>query len=132
MTIARLWRTAIDPARALDYERFAAEVSLSMFEQQPGFAGVVMMRSGSECLVLTLWESQAAVDALASSATCLETVRRIEAEGLLVGGSTLSTHGVHLLGMQPASAEADCASHVETHAKRLENTGRSPRSRRQG
>lgn len=106
MTIARLWRTAVDPARALDYERFAAAVSLPMFRQQAGFAGVVMMRSGSECLVLTLWDDQAAVDALASSATYLEAVRRIEAEGFLVGGSTLVLHDVHLSALPLGGAEA--------------------------
>jgi heme-degrading monooxygenase HmoA len=100
MTIGRIWRSAVDPARATDYERFAAEVSLPMFEQQPGFAGVVMMRSGSECLVLTLWNDRAAVDALAGSATYLETVRRIEAQGFLVGGSTLALADAHLVAVR--------------------------------
>lgn len=104
MTVARIWRTAVDRDRLLDYERFAAEVSLPMFRMQPGFAGVVMMRHDDECIVLTLWDDDAATAALARSPSYLETVRRIEAQGFLLGDSALSTYDVHLLVAPPTAA----------------------------
>lgn len=33
-TIVRIWRTRVDPKRAAEYERFAQEQSLPMFQSQ--------------------------------------------------------------------------------------------------
>lgn len=103
MPIARLWRTAVVPGRVRDYERFAAEISLPMFQAQPGFTGAIMMREGGDCVVLTLWKDEASVSALARSDSYLETVRRIRAQGFLVGEQVLRTYDTHVMAI-PATA----------------------------
>ena len=95
--IGRIWRTGIAPGRAADYEAFARDVSLPMFRAQPGFAGVVMGRDGDAAWVLTLWEDQAAVDALAGSQSYQSTVARILAAGLLAGEQVTEAAKVHLI-----------------------------------
>jgi len=97
--LARIWHTEIDPGRADDYERFARQVSLPMFEAQPGFAGVLMLRDGARCQVITLWESSEAIDALNSSPTYRATVERILAEGFLRGEQHVETLDAHLLSV---------------------------------
>ena len=57
--IGRQWTTQVTEARAVDYESFARDVSLPMFQSQPGFLGALMMRRGEHCLVLTLWQDAA-------------------------------------------------------------------------
>jgi heme-degrading monooxygenase HmoA len=99
--LARIWTTGIDVARADEYERFAREESLPMFHAQPGFRGVLMMREGDTCRVITLWEDQAAIDRLADSPGYQATVRRIVATGFLKGGQTTEVGAVHLLDLKP-------------------------------
>ena len=99
--LARIWTTGVDPARAADYERFAREESLPMFRAQPGFRGVLMMRDGARCRVITLWEDQDAIDRLARSATYQDTVRRILAAGFLTGEQTTEVGSLHLLHIAP-------------------------------
>jgi heme-degrading monooxygenase HmoA len=103
--IARLWKTGIAAGRGAAYEAFARDVSLPMFHAQPGFLGVVMGRDGASdgerAWVLTLWQDQAAVDALASSPTYQATVAAILAAGLLAGEQTTEVSAVHLLDISP-------------------------------
>ena len=66
-----------------------------MFSAQPGFRGVLFGRAGSECTVVTLWEDDAAADALEASPAYRETVARIGAAGFLRGESTVERLGVH-------------------------------------
>lgn len=96
MTIARLWRTRIDPERAGEYEAFARDVSLDMFRRQPGFLGVTMYRDGPECSVLTLWESNEAAEALHRSRSYLDTVARIQQAGFLRPPQTIELGVVHV------------------------------------
>jgi len=103
--IARIWRTGIRPGRADAYESFAREISLPMFRAQQGYAGVVMGRDGNSAWVLTLWRDQAAVDALASSATYQQTVERILAANLLDGEQTTEIAEMHLLDVRAAATE---------------------------
>ena len=86
---ARIWRTEIDPRRADDYERFAHERSLPMFESQPGFCGVLLTAAGSRRAVITLWRDAAAAAALDGSASYNATVAEIQAAGFLVGEQSL-------------------------------------------
>jgi hypothetical protein len=60
----RVWRTQVDVTRAAEYERFAAEESLPMFRAHQGFNGLLFGRHGADCVVVTLWEDDAAADAL--------------------------------------------------------------------
>jgi hypothetical protein len=69
MTIARIWKTGVDPERALEYEQFAREVSLPMFQAQEGFEGVFMLRDGADCTVITLWKGPADAAAQSNSTT---------------------------------------------------------------
>ncbi|MEU4620671.1 antibiotic biosynthesis monooxygenase [Actinoplanes sp. NPDC023801] len=104
--IMRIWRTQVDEERAAEYERFAAEESLPMFSGQPGFLGLLFGRAGTDCSVVTLWQDEAAVDALEASPDYRETVMRIGAAGFLRGASTverMSVHGSRL----PGSRQAD-------------------------
>jgi heme-degrading monooxygenase HmoA len=103
--IARLWKTGIAPGRGDAYEAFAHGVSLPMFHAQPGFLGVVMGRDAdsntNRAWVLTLWQDQAAVDALAASPTYQATVAAILAANLLAGEQTTEVSAVHLLDISP-------------------------------
>jgi heme-degrading monooxygenase HmoA len=94
--IARIWHTEVDPARADEYEAFARDISLPMFRAQPGFAGVLMLRDGGRCQVITLWETHEAIEALDSSAKYRETVDSILAQGFLGGEQRVELLDAHL------------------------------------
>ena len=94
MTVARIWRTRIDPCQATEYRLFAQEQSLPMFRAHEGFIGVVFGEAGDERVVITLWTAPEAVAALDSSPLYSETVERIEATGFIVGPSTIEVFEV--------------------------------------
>jgi heme-degrading monooxygenase HmoA len=81
--VARIWRTAIDPSRANEYEKFALERSLPMFKSHDGFCGVLFAADADARIVITLWTSRAAAHALDRSAVYRETVQAIQAAGFL-------------------------------------------------
>lgn len=93
--IMRIWRTGVDETRAAEYEQFAAEVSLPMFQAQQGFLGLIFGRSGGSCIVTTLWVDDAAADALEESERYRETVARIMSAGFLIGDSSVDRFEVH-------------------------------------
>ena len=93
--IMRIWRTQVDEARAVEYERFAAEESLPMFRAHRGFQGHLFGRRGADCVVVTIWEDDAAVDALEASPRYRDTVARINAAGFLVGPSKADRFQLH-------------------------------------
>lgn len=93
--IMRIWRTQVDEARAAEYERFAAEDSLPMFRAHDGFEGHLFGRSGGDCVVITIWEDDAATDALEASPSYRDTVARISAAGFLVGQSQVDRFQLH-------------------------------------
>jgi heme-degrading monooxygenase HmoA len=95
--IARIWRTEVDPDRADEYERFAREVSLPMFRRQQGYAGVMMLRDGTACQVITLWRSREDVAALDQSPLYRETVQHILRQGFLQGDQMLDIAEAHLI-----------------------------------
>jgi heme-degrading monooxygenase HmoA len=94
--IARLWTTSVIEARLDEYEAFARDISLPMFQKAPGCQGVLMFRDGPACHVLTLWRSQPDIDALETSPAYVETVRRILSAGFLTGLQTTRTFQTHL------------------------------------
>ncbi len=100
MTLARIWRTRIRPERAHDYETFARDVSLPMFSRQQGFRGVLMLGSGAVRSVLTLWDDEAAIAALAQSESYRQTVARIRGEGFLEGQQTVELLEVQLTNLR--------------------------------
>ncbi len=81
--IVRIWRTQVDSSRVSEYELFEREQSLPMFQKQVGLVGVLLTRTGKECAALTMWENVQAVTALSTSESYQQTVRRLEATGLL-------------------------------------------------
>lgn len=83
--IARTWRTGIDPARADEYEAFARKTSLPMFERQAGFCGMLLLRGGADCRVMTFWENFADIETLESSTSYRETTGRLLGAGFLQG-----------------------------------------------
>lgn len=93
--IMRIWRTQVDVARATEYERFAAEQSLPMFRAHRGFSGVLFGRHGADCIVITLWEDDAAADALEDSPRYRDTVGRITTTGFLTGPSRTERFTLH-------------------------------------
>jgi heme-degrading monooxygenase HmoA len=88
--VARLWETGIDESRRDEYDVFAETRSLPMFKRQPGFVGVVLMERHGRRMVLTVWESDAAADALEQAADYRSTVAALEALGLLVGDQAVT------------------------------------------
>jgi heme-degrading monooxygenase HmoA len=93
--IMRIWRTQVDVTRATEYEQFAAEQSLPMFRSHRGFSGLLFGRNGADCIVITLWEDDAAADALEDSPRYRETVARISATGFLTGPSQIERFTLH-------------------------------------
>jgi heme-degrading monooxygenase HmoA len=93
--IMRIWRTQVDEARAAEYERFAAQQSLPMFRAHQGFEGHLFGRRGGDCVVVTIWEDDAAADALEASPRYRETVARINAAGFLTGPSQVDRFRLH-------------------------------------
>lgn len=93
--IARLWRTGVQPGREPEYERFATERSLPMFREQAGCLGVLLLRTPEGRAVLSLWADDGAVAALGVSSAYRETVRRLEATGVLAGAQTVEVFEVH-------------------------------------
>jgi heme-degrading monooxygenase HmoA len=93
--IMRIWRTQVDVTRATEYEGFATEQSLPMFRAHRGFSGLLFGRHGADCIVITLWEDDAAADALEDSPRYRDTVARISTTGFLVGPSRVERFTLH-------------------------------------
>lgn len=93
--IMRIWRTQVDVTRATEYERFAAKQSLPMFRAHQGFSGLLFGRHGADCIVITLWEDDAAANALEDSPRYRDTVARISATGFLIGQSQIERFALH-------------------------------------
>jgi heme-degrading monooxygenase HmoA len=93
--IMRIWRTQVDVTRATEYERFATEQSLPMFRANRGFSGLLFGRHGADCIVITLWEDEAAADALEDSPRYRDTVARISTTGFLAGPSRIERFTLH-------------------------------------
>jgi heme-degrading monooxygenase HmoA len=79
----RIWKANIDPARGDEYERFARERSLPMFRSHRGFRGCAFLRSGGDCVVVTLWDGPEDVAALEASHLYRTTVAAIMAAGFV-------------------------------------------------
>ena len=92
----RIWRTQVVPGRFEEYERFARDVSLPMFQSQAGYRGVMMAGEGPERIVITLWESDDAIAALDASPTYRDTVSKIIATGFLTGEQSVDVYDTHL------------------------------------
>ena len=95
--IVRMWRTQVEASRIDEYEQFAREVSLPMFRAQPGYAGAIMGRDGTDCVVVTLWCSERDVAALETSPFYRSTVQQILARGFLMGEQVTTAYGTHLI-----------------------------------
>lgn len=93
--IARTWIVDVDPAGLETYETFAREVSVPMFKQQAGFCGVLMMRDGATCQVVSLWSDREAVAALDTSSSYRATVAAIEVLGILSHARPVELFEVH-------------------------------------
>ena len=103
--IGRNWHTEIDPDRISEYERFAHDVSLPMFRAQPGLVGVVMLRDGARCQVITLWTSHEAIAALEKSPLYRTTVARIVDAGFLRGEQHVELFDAHLVSVAGATTD---------------------------
>jgi heme-degrading monooxygenase HmoA len=108
---ARLWRSGVDERRRAEYERFARERSLPMFAAHDGFLGVLFLGAAQDSVtVLTLWESEDAIQQLEESSVYRQTVTDIEP--LLCGSQT-----VEILHLEGARIHAD---RLETLLQRCE------------
>lgn len=87
--IARTWRTRINERAAGDYDDFVRSKSMSMFRGQTGFLAALFISDQAERFVVTIWRDRSNVDALDDSPSYVETVRQLEATGILVGTSTV-------------------------------------------
>ena len=81
--IARIWRSGLDASRRDEYERFAAERSLPMFQRRHGCLGVLFGAGEEECVVVSLWTDRDAVDRLEVDPEYRATVDAIVAAGFL-------------------------------------------------
>jgi heme-degrading monooxygenase HmoA len=72
---------------------------MSMFRAQQGYRGCIMARRGEYCEVLTLWEDEAAIEAVEASESYKETVARIRAAGFIskeLGSATIPIHEIEV------------------------------------
>lgn len=95
--IARTWFTRVYPDRVKEYERFAKDISLSMFQSQTGCCGVVMTRNGDHCRVETFWSSIEAIHKFEESAIYRSTLGRILETGFLFGEQQIQVEEAHLV-----------------------------------
>jgi heme-degrading monooxygenase HmoA len=91
--IVRIWRTGIDEARADEYERFASERSLAMFQRREGCLGVLFTHAETGRAVISLWTDRAAVDRLESDREYQATVAAILEAGFLRSPQVVETFG---------------------------------------
>jgi len=93
--LQRVWRCTIDPDRASEYEDFARRISMPMFRRQRGYRGCIMARRDPHCEVLTLWDDEAAIQALDTSHSYNAAVAKIRIAGFVVeelGTTILAAH----------------------------------------
>jgi heme-degrading monooxygenase HmoA len=81
--IVRIWRTGLDEARADEYERFAEQRSLPMFQRRRGCLGVLFTRAEGGRAVVSLWDDRAAAAELEGDSEYRATVEEIIAAGFL-------------------------------------------------
>lgn len=86
--IVRIWNTKVDLNRLEEYKSFAQSKSQLMFQQQPGFLGVVFLDQGLNQTVVTFWSDEGSVAKLATSSSYQQTVEEILATGFLIGEQT--------------------------------------------
>jgi len=99
--IIRVWRARVDEARSAEYEHFAERRSAPMFQAHDGYLGVLFARNGESCMVITLWETARAAEALSASPLYQQTVRDIMAAGFLRSEGSVEvfeSHGFALPG----------------------------------
>ena len=65
-----------------------------MFEQQPGCLGALFLRSGNECIVLTLWRDKESVERLKTSKSYLDVITYYGASGVWVEEPSLQVFEV--------------------------------------
>jgi heme-degrading monooxygenase HmoA len=104
--VVRVWRTKIDERRAPEYERFARERSVPMFQAHEGFVGVLFTRSGQHCAVITLWAGPEYVERLEASTHYKRTVSDISATRFLIGPSSVEVFELHGGALDPAALAA--------------------------
>src|SRR5438270_7153684 len=98
--LQRVWRCTVDPDRAGEYEEFARRISMPMFREQRGYRGCIMARRDQYCEVLTLWDDQEAIEALAISDSYNATVAKIRSAGFIVeelGTMIMATHEAEIV-----------------------------------
>ena len=84
--ILRMWRAKLDPAHLEEYRRFERDRCLPMLHKQPGFLGVLFLRSMEDhAASITIWEDRGTVEALESSPSYSRTIRELAESGLLAG-----------------------------------------------
>ena len=92
----RIWRTEFDTARQDELQRFAEDISASMFRQLPGCLGYLHAIAGSTWITQTFWESEQHIRDAEASAVYRDVVSRILATGFL--GDQQSTEVFEVTG----------------------------------
>jgi heme-degrading monooxygenase HmoA len=92
-----------------EYDAFAREVSQPMFEEQPGFEGVIFARDADRCLVITWWVDHGSISTLATSAQYKQVVDRIS--HLLLPDTTTEVYELRG-GVLPGRFTLPAAEHV--------------------
>lgn len=81
--LVRIWKTDYDPAGFDRLNEYANRVSLPALSSRPGNRGVLFYQRDGQWWTLTIWENQAAIDALAGDKVYQETVAGILALDVL-------------------------------------------------
>lgn len=93
--LLRTWTVSIVPGRENDLEDFARQVSLPMMREQPGCLAAFFTRTATHCLTLTIWASQAQIDAMECNAAYRQVVQQIEASGIVGADHRTQVHDLY-------------------------------------
>lgn len=102
--ISRTWTTGVDPNRAHEYEAFARDISLPMFQSHPECCGVIMERHDARCRVTTFWTSREGMTDFEASERYRDTVARIVATGFLNGEQSVIVDAPHIAWLRSSEA----------------------------
>lgn len=110
--LVRRWKTAILADRAGDYERFARDTSLPMFQRASGCLAVSMSGNENERTVTTVWRNADDLAAFEASNDYVETVRLIRAQGFLGDVQAVSVEPAQLVWHSGLHAEPGASDAV--------------------
>lgn len=93
--ILRKWTIGFESEKIGEVENFSRDISLPLFEAQPGCLGVFFTRAGNEYTTLSLWESLESATSLESTEQYQQAVVWIQESSFLQNDFRIKMHQVY-------------------------------------